>query len=262
MYLSRLLTIALGTVLLAVVTGCGIAPGTTVTGSGIPETRSFALSGFTGIQAAAAFAVRASRADSYSVQITADNNLWDSLDIRVSGNALYLRTRPGASIRNSTLGAAITCPAISNVSLSGAARCTLSGFNSNSNTVFNLSGASTAEFENVRCGNTTFDLSGASGVTGRITTADCKFTMSGASTAGLSGAGSTASIDASGASQANLSQFLLQTATITLSGASLAMVNCQKITSADLTGGSMCYYADSPTMGNIKTSGGSGMMRR
>ncbi len=93
MMLRKSLILIIYTTILALVVGCGVSVPGGVTGSGKAETRDFALSNFTGIQAANAFSTQINKADAFKVQVTADDNLWNSLDISTSGNTLHLRAQ-------------------------------------------------------------------------------------------------------------------------------------------------------------------------
>jgi hypothetical protein len=228
-----------------------------VTGSGQAETKDFDLSGFTGIQASHAFTILVNQADSFKVQVTADDNLWNSLDIGISENTLHLRTKPGVNITSSLLKAIITLPAISILDISGASNVTVSDFRSDNRLTFNLSGGSNVKSDNLKSGITTFDLSGASTATGSIDTSTVKFIARGGSRVDLSGSGTDATIDASGFSRITLEQFQLRNTTVILSEGSEARVNTQNIPSADLSGVSNLYYTGSPTIGYVQTSGGS-----
>jgi len=248
----------LTTALLLIFAGCGrtIFP-TSVTGSGKLETRDFDLTGFTGVQAAAAFVVQVDRADAYKVQVTADDNLWEVLDISVSAGTLHLQTQSGTSIRNVVkLSAVVTMPSLRKLNLSGASRANVAGFSSGDNLSVEVTGASNLAFNNVKFGATDFDVSGAGKVTGSATMTDAKFGASGAGVITLIGAGKSAAIEASGGSQVNLSGFEVQTASVNLSGGSQARVNTKAISSADLSGGAILRYTGSPTINNVQTSGG------
>ncbi len=245
--------------LLVFLFGCGMNLPGTITGSGTTETRDFSLSGFTGIQAANAFSVQVNRSDSFSVRITADGNLWDSLDISIAGKALRLRAKPGINIVNATLEAVVTLPSIDSLDFSGASTATLSNFTSNSAISFVMSGGSTANISNMKSGPTVFDISGASTVSVSMDMTSGKFIVSGGGQINLVGTGTNTTIDASGGSRLTLNEFAVETTKVVLSGGSEARVFAQKITSADLSGGSNLYYVGSPTIGNVQTSGGSGI---
>jgi hypothetical protein len=254
---KKLIILATTVVILASLAGCLIIMPGTVRGSGETQEKDFSLSGFTGIQVANSFEVLVERDDMFNVQVTADDNLWDSLDISVTGSTLHIGAKRGVNILNSTLSAVITLPSMAVLDLSGASSADVDGFSSDSNLNFMLSGASSVSIGNMKSGSTIFDLSGASSATGNVTMTGGKFMASGASKITLSGSGNDASIDASGNSKITLDQMKLQSVTVILSGSSEARVDAQKITSADLSGNSDLFYSGSPVIGNIQTSGDS-----
>ncbi len=255
--MRRWLILLLAIAILSAALGCNTIVSTTVTGSGTPETRNFNLTGFSGIQAAASFTVQVNRADSYKVQVTADNNLWDALDISVSGNNLHLQTKSGTSVSNSKLSAVVTMPSLKTLDLSGSTRANAAGFVSGDDLTATISGASTLAIDNDKFGSTAFNISGAGQVSGSATLAESKFTVSGGGTINLNGSGDSATIEVSGGSHVILNRFELQTVSVNLSGGSEARVNSKDITAGELSGGSHLYYVDNPTLGNIQTTGGS-----
>jgi hypothetical protein len=244
-------------VLFLLASSCGNIIPETVSGSGKTETRNFDLSGFSGIQAGAAFVIRVDREASYKVQITADDNLWDKLDISRSGSTLHLQTKRAVNVNNASLTAIVTLPSLNNLDLSGAARGTVRGFSSNGNLSIKVSGAGDLNIDNLNYDSAAADISGGGSFSGSAALTDAKFTISGAGRVNLSGSGTSATINASGGAQIILDQFKLQKVSAVLSGASEARVNTQTITTADLSGASRLYYVDSPALGKIQTSGGS-----
>jgi hypothetical protein len=242
-----------------VTAGCGVF--NTVTGSGIAESRDFDLSGFSGVQGEAAFEIQLSRADSYSVRVTADNNLWDVLDIKISGATLHLGFKSGVSAINTTLKASVAMPGLSTVELSGASQATVSGFSSGSGIKFVLSGASRVDIQDIETGDATFDISGASNVSGSMSFDQGQFVVSGGGTVNLRGSGTSGTIDASGGSTVDLDQLTLQTARATGSGGATIRVNAQNINRADLSGGARLFYVGNPVISNVATSGGASISK-
>jgi hypothetical protein len=88
------------------------------------------------------------------------------------------------------------------------------------------------------------------------------FIISGASDVELDGSASDATIEASGASKARLSDFTVKDAEVKLSGASNASINASGRLDADLSGASQLNYAGNPTMGTIRVSGASKLNQR
>ena len=205
-------------------------------GSGDPETSVYDFSGFTCVQAGPAFKVEIVQSDSYSVEVTADDNLIHTLDVTVSGDELRIALEPGGNSYK-ILEAAITMPALYAVELTAATQCEITGFDSSH------------DFAAV--------LSGASRLNGDITTGDAEFDVSSASSVDLGGSAGDIVVEASGASTVDLGGFPVNDADIKLSGASRAIVNLDGRLDADLSSASTLKYIGEPTLGDINISGAS-----
>ena len=108
-----------------------------------------------------------------------------------------------------------------------------------------------------------FELSGASRVRGDITAGgDARLNLSGASSVQLQGSASDLVIDASGASRVELDNFPVDNVDVKLSGASGATVNLDGRLDANLSGASKLSYIGEPTMGDVRTSGGSSVSKK
>jgi len=253
-----LLALALIITVLSTVTGC-IGP--RVTGSGNLETREMDYSDFTRLYVGSLFQVTVTRADSFSVSLTLDDNLYDYVVIRRSGSTLQLGLKWGTYLR-ATLKATITMPDLRALDLSGASRGDVSGFNSSESLVIDVSGASSLYIDDVTAGKTNFDISGASRVSGSIETADIIFDVSGASTVELDGTADDMTVGASGASSVKLADFTATDASVELSGASNATVNASGELDIDLSGASTLYYFGSPILRRVNVSGASTIQQR
>lgn len=213
-----------------------IGPRPAVTGSPNMATWEYDLANFTNVNVSSAFTVDVSQSDSYFVSVTANENLLDYLNVYQRGDTLYigLKLAHYSNVRNE---AKITMPSLLSFDLSGASKGDISGFSS-------------ANPLKLR-------LSGASRISGSIEAGYCSLNLSGSSTVELTGSGNDADINASGASGVELADFSIDTAEVTLSGASRAILNLEGKLDANLSGASHIEYIGEPTMGSIKTSGGS-----
>ncbi len=209
-----------------------------VTGSGNLVTEEEDFSDFTAVSVGYAFDVEISRSSSYNVNITADDNLFEYIEVSKTGNTLSIGLRWGHSYRSVTNRAEITMPDLQRLDFSGATHGSVEGFSVSHNFVAMLSGASS--------------LGG-----GYTTTGDAEFYLSGGSFLELDGGATDLLISASGGSQLELSEFPVQDAGVTLSGASSATVNLDGRLDASLSGASSLLYVGSPTLGDINVSGGS-----
>ena len=204
-------------------------------GCGPVRTQEFNFTDFTRVEVGWAFRVEIVQSDSYSVSITADENLFNFIQVSQEGETLKIGLTQIMPFR--TLKAEITMPDLYELSLSGATRGTVKGFSSSHDFIL--------------------DLSGASRLSGDITAGDAQFIASGASTIQLQGSADDMTVNASGASRVELASFPVNNAQVILSGASRGTVNLGGRLDADLSGASTLNYSGNPTLGSIKTSGGS-----
>ena len=256
--LPCLLVLALAAWLLGSATGCYAV----VTGSGDLETREMDFSGFTELEVGYAFEVEISAGASYSVTITVDDNLFQHLDVSQTGETLHIGLKGNTGCRNCTLRAAVTMPQIVAVELSGASSGTIGGFSTSDSLDVDLSGASSLDMTDMDVGVADLHLSGASNISGSIDTDDVAFDLSGASSLELEGSGGDASISASGASHGGLEGFQVEDADVQFSGASTGTVNASGTLDVDLSGASVLYYVNSPTLGSVNISGASSLQQK
>jgi putative autotransporter adhesin-like protein len=85
-HFAALLVILLG--------GCGGFEG--ITGSGKLVTKEISVSDFQRIEAGNSFNVDITQGDKTSVVITADDNVWEHLQIESHDGTLHLQTKPGS----------------------------------------------------------------------------------------------------------------------------------------------------------------------
>ncbi|MFC1982678.1 head GIN domain-containing protein [Chloroflexota bacterium] len=231
-------------VLMVVVLTSGLLVGCrgVLTGSGNLKTKEYTFTDFTKVEISNAFQFDISQSNSYSVSITADDNVLEKVEVTKTGDTLKIGLESIPSIGSITLESEVTMPQLRGLNISGASRGTISDFNS--------------------AANLDIEASGASIVTGDITTADARLDISGASTVQLEGSAGNLTANASGASRCNLSGFKVNNANVTFSGASSGSVNLNGKLDADLSGASKLSYIGEPIMGNINTSGASTLSKK
>ena len=233
-----------------------------VKGSGDLVTEEMDFRDFTQVEVGHAFEVEITRSDSYHVSITADDNVFEYVQVSKKGRTLKIGLKPALHYVSTTLRAEITMPDLYELYLSGATRGAVQGFSSSHEFILDLSGASRLDVNEMSAGDIRFDISGASKVSGDITAGDAGFDVSGASTVQLQGSADDTIIEASGASRVELDNFPVNNADIKLSGASRGTVNLDGRLNADLSGASKLSYIGEPTMGDIETSGGSTLSKK
>ncbi len=239
-----------------------IFSGCTETGTGdvITEEKDFA--DFTHVDVGSAFEVEITRSDSFSVIISADESLFDLVEVSRVGETLKIYLKPRHFFTDFTLGtktlkAEITMPALYGLQLSGASKGAITGFKSLEDFSLGVSGASSLETVGIAVGDAKFEVSGASKVSGNMTADDAEFEVSGASSIELSGSADSISLEVSGASKVDLADFALDDADVELSGASEATVNVKGRLDSVLSGASRLYFHGNPTMGETDVSGAS-----
>ena len=218
--------------------GCGGI----LTGSGNLKTEEYSFSDFNKVEISSAFNFEISKSSSYSVSVTADDNIIEKVRVTKEGDILKIGLQPFIRLGSVTLRANVVMPQLHGLDVSGASRGTVSEFSS---------------IEDID-----IKVSGASRVTGDITGGDAEFDISGASSIQLEGSATNIVADVSGASSFDLSSFKVNNANIDISGASTGTVNLSGRLDADLSGASKLSYIGEPTMGNVNTSGASTLSKK
>jgi hypothetical protein len=224
-------------------------------------TREMNFSDFTNIEVSSCFKVSITQADSYSVNVSGHENLFNYINVSKSGSTLKISVEPlplpsGPKLlsRRPNLQAEITMPELRKLRLGSATTCTVSGFNSQGGLDLNVAANSVLDID-IECGKSKVEISGASRLRGKMKLTDAEFTLSGASRAELSGSANSVMLNAWGASRLDLTDFVLDDTSVNLKGASEATVNVKGRLDLDLSGGSRLYYSGNPTMGKINVSG-------
>jgi hypothetical protein len=211
-------------------------------GSGNLETEQYAFANFTRVEISSAFEFEINQSSSYSINVTADDNVIDNVKVSQDGQTLKIRLGTVPSLRLVTLRALVTMPQLHDLTVSGASHGTVSNFNS-------------IEGLNIK-------VSGASRVTGDITAGDIGFDVSGASTIELEGSADNMVAVVSGASRSSLDDFTVNNANVNISGASTGTINLDGRLDANVSGASTLLYVGDPVMGTINVSGASTLSKK
>ena len=219
--------------------GCTLPTTKSVSGSGKTVTLDFNFDDFTRVSVGSALKLDITQGDDFSIQVEVDDNLEQYLDVRRSGDTLYIGLKPRLSILfgNTTLRARVTMPQLTGLEASGASNCKISGFSSDKRLDLEASGAST--------------------VRGDIASGAAKIEASGASTIELTGAGADLNAVASGASTLRLEDFMVTDARVDASGASRITVNASGTLDAKASGASSVRYVGDPAKVRMDSSGAS-----
>ncbi len=242
---------------LGLLAGCKV-----VTGSGETVTWEMVYADFTKIDASSGFVLTITRSDNFTVRLTIDKNLNEYLAVNQRGDTLHIGLEPNNVYTGTRQEAIITLPDLRHLELSGASKASVSGFTTTHSADYDLSGASQMELTNVKAGDASLKLSGASRASGGMVMAKGDFSLSGGSRLELQGSASQIEIDGSGASEVSLADFPVTDARLKLSGASTALVKVDGRIDLDLSGASTAEYIGSPRLGSINMSGGSTVNQR
>ncbi len=224
------------------------------------DTRTYDVTGFTGVNVSSAFEAVITQSSGYSVTVTAPRI--EQVQVEKQGNILKVWREGNLWFTpfQSQPKVEISLPELTSVELSGASRGEVSGFDSGKKLDIILSGASNLDVENVTTGGLVVKVSGASRLEGNIkSTGDAEMEITGASTVNLEGYAQDINAEVSGASRASLGDYYAKDGDVTLSGASKGTVNLTGRLDADVSGASDLSWKGSPTMGNVQTSGASSL---
>ena len=239
-----LLTLLVGLLTISLVSGCA---GIKVIGSGNTVSKTYDYSDFTTINAQNGMHVELTHSDSFSVEVVADDNVIDHIEVNKSGDTLRIKPKPNAQFRDATLTAKVTMPELHRLELSGGSHVNLAGFSSNHDLSVKLSGGShVSDFitpSDITAGNVDFNLSGGSHVR-------------------LTGSADDLDIDCLGGSHIDLEGLSANNADINLNGGSHATINISGTLNIDISGGSKVYYLGNPKMGDIEVDWDSDLIQK
>ncbi len=211
---------------------------------GNQKTQTYTNTGFTAVDVGSAFQVDIKRSDNFSVKITAGERAFERISVTQSGDTLKIEVTPGMWMWGTfDAKAEITLPALDNLTLSGATRGTMDGFNDTSKFITKISGASSLDLKNAILGDLDIELSGASSLAGQ-------------------GTGGNLTAEVSGASSLDLTNLQVYNANVVVTGASSAVVYPTGTLNADASGASSVQYIGNPTLGTINTSGASSVNKK
>ncbi len=209
--------------LLAAVFFSGLFPFGFIVGSGNLQTQEKSLSDFTIVNVHNGFQVEITKANTYSIEVTADDNVIQHVEVTKTENTLTIQLEPGFGYQSPTLRAKISMPDFEEAQLSGGSNIKASSFNLTHNFRAELSGGSVLEMDG-----------GANDLV-----AEC-----------------------SGGSRLEFSDFAVDNVNVDFSGGSRGTINVNGRLDAQLSGGSQLFYIGNPTLGDIETSGGSNIVKK
>jgi hypothetical protein len=219
-------------------------------------TRIFDINDFENIEVDCAFIFEVVAGKTYNVAITANESLFDIINVTRSGDTLRLSLKPVHFHERPILEARITMPVLKRIRQSAATRGVISGFRTKEPFDLFLSGASSIDLD-IESGDARLEISGASSISGKLKATKTDILLSGASHANLKGQCNNLVLSAWGAAELDLSEFHSETGIIYLKGASQATVQVDKRLDIDLTGASRLEYLGNPDLSEVTLSGAS-----
>ena len=229
--MSNIWIIVIVSVFLLVVLGATVAYFLFWSGNLKTEEREF--SGFTAVEVGWAFEVSIKQSSSYSVVISADEKIFDKIEVEQVEDTLVIDLDPGGIDPTGFVRKAeIKMPDLNKLILSGATRGTAEGFSNSNQFILEVSGASSLDMNNINVG-------------------DAEIEVSGASTLDASGTAQDLRSRVTGASNMDLFNFPINNADIEVYGASQATINLDGALNANLSGASRLEYIGEPTLGDI-----------
>ncbi len=231
------------------------------------STKEFNLSGFSRISVRFAMEFEIVRADTYSVTVSGSDSFLNNTDVKLDGDKLVL----GYNLNLASFFAApfaraharITLPDLRDLNITGAAKGSVKGFNSQNDFNLYVSGASKLDISDTSVGNMKWELSGASQIKGQIKAAgNVDFNITGASRIELKGSALDVNVHAAGASHIDLSGVQVRNANIKMTGASRSTVNLNGKLDVVLEGASSLDYGGQVTLGEVKIAGASSFKKK
>jgi hypothetical protein len=226
------------------------------------ETRQFDYSDFSRVDIGSAFEFEIIQSGSYGISITADDNLFEYVEVSKVGDTLKVGLGTIPRLGPVTLKAEITMPQLAGLNISGASRGTAFGFSSTDSLDITVDGASSLDLAEISAGDVNSDVSGASQATGELTASDVDFDIDGASTVQLEGSANDIVVNADGASRVKLAGFTVNNADISLGGASSGTINLSGRLDVNLSGASKLSYIGEPAMGTVNVAGASELSKK
>ena len=207
--------------------------------SGDKTTQSFAAEGFTEVSLGGDANLTLTQGDNFSVDVTTDSALFDSITVVVVGAELQINQEYTIIGSQPAMDVAITLPDLTQLHLSGAADARVTGIRAD-NLKVQLTGSSDAEIE-ADAAVLTLSVSGAGSVVMRGTVA-------------------VASISVSGAADIDGKDVTIGDATIDVSGAGSVSARVRGSLDARVSGaGNVTYYGDPEISEEVS---GAGSLRR
>ena len=212
-----------------------------VTGSGNVVSRTYNLVDFTKLKISYGFTAEVKASSGYNIEITADDNLFNYINVTKDGDTLSISLKAG-SYERSQLTATIMMPVLHSIELRDGGRTNINGFNSSN--------------------DLSIKLSDGTRLLGTLTAGNVDITLTDGSRVELEGSARDIRIISHDGSQADLSKFTVVNTDLNIGDGSTVNINVTGTLNANLSAGSHVTYTGNPTMGNIRLSSGSTLNKK
>ncbi len=200
----------------------------TLEGNGRVESRNYSFSGFDRLEVSSALKAEISHDSGWKTVISMDSNLFEALDISLSGKTLRIGLKPGCSISSCTeFKATVTMPALRFSAFAGAVKGSIRGF----------------EDAQSDCD---IRSSGASEISAQLTARKLGIGMSGSGTIALKGRAETLDCSISGAGSLQAFDFAAQRVLLETSGLCSCEVSAEKQLKVKISGMGSVRYRGKP----------------
>lgn len=226
-----------------VVSGCSLnfEFGEDIEGTGPVVTQRFDLSDFEDVTIADSVDATIEVGPGTSVVVQAHENLFEYLDVDVSGNVFKIDAIDDTDLEG-IINVSITMPTLRKLEVSGASSAKVLGSNNVDAMSVEVSGAGEVTVEEVNASKVAVDVSGASDLTfGSVTVVDFELDASGSSDITAAGTAQSVGLDVSGSSTADLGQLAIDKTSVSLDGSSDADVRQARQVEGELSGASTLH---------------------
>jgi len=213
---------------------------------------------FNRLQFSHAFHFQVRQGEEYRTVIRVSEQARKRLLAVQKGTTVSIGLTPGARIRlgKPVLRAEVVLPDLVSLELSGACQGTMTGFTSDAERTIQMDGASGLGGD-VKGADLYFGISDASVLAMGCTTRRVQIRLSGASQCALKGIGGDLTVEASGASRADLARLKANDVKVVLRGASQAGVRVNGRLDIHASGASFLRYKGEAVLGHVEISGAS-----
>jgi hypothetical protein len=249
--------------LLLIVAGCHVLDNRPeLTGSMAMKQQDFDLTGFSQLVIAGPIHTVIYQTGKSYVSVIMNENLLPYLQVNQTTDVLSIELNPKVGYKNLEIDLTIGLPSLRALSISNAGYCYMNGFNSKEAMDISVLNASELELSIFSAPLVSLIEMNASVVNGSMNCDEVKATVFGASRLDLKGQCEDMILDAAGASQVNMADYWVNSASVTIRGASSGSLSVGGKLNIDLSGASNFTYSGDPALETVRVAAGSKLIRR